>query len=155
MEASLTVSSSGTRPNSELIETMICKECQCIIDQDDIVAWTRPSSSTKVAVLIGHPPNTAHDSICKTGAVKRYEDYSVGALFININKIVFHHFNYLGKLNYYELPIDFVYIVDITCPTSIHRFPFIDPFIDIHSSISIYRYPFIDPFIDIHSSIYL
>ena len=91
-----TISTPGNRLKSELINTMMCKECQCIMDQDDIVKWTKPSSASKVAVLIGHPQM---ESICKTGVIKRYEDYSVGALFINTNKIVFHHFNYLGKLN--------------------------------------------------------
>lgn len=98
------------KPIPALAESMICKECGYVIDQDDIVAWTSPSASNKVAVNFGHPTVEEPYLTCESGRIRRLENYSAGLLFIDLTHKLFFTFNYLGKLNFYDLPIDFIYI---------------------------------------------
>lgn len=101
----------SVKPVTNLGETMICKECGYIIDQDDIANWVKPSITSKVAVNFGHPVDESSDDvICQSGKIRRLENYSAGLLFMNLTHKLFFNFDYLGKLNYYDLPLDFVYI---------------------------------------------
>lgn len=97
-----------TQPH--LGEMMICKECGYVIEQDNITNWTSPSDPKKVAVMFGHPTDEDPYTSCKSGRLRRLENYSTGLLFMDLTHKLFYTFNYLGKLNYYDLPIDFIYV---------------------------------------------
>jgi hypothetical protein len=95
-------------------EKYICKECSCIISEIDVVKWTAPTSPNKVACLLGHPQHTPKYASCKTGVEHFYEEYSTGQLMLVITREMFLKFNYLGKMDWYTFPIDFLNLVDGT-----------------------------------------
>lgn len=110
---------------NNLAETMCCKECGFIIDQDEICSWTTPeTATTKVSVYFGHPTDTSVEErfrSCQSGQYRILDEYSVGKLFQLITHKVFYLYNYLGKLNWYDLPIDYLAITNTASQTIIEN----------------------------------
>lgn len=104
------------KTTNNLGETMCCKECGFVIDQDDICSWTTPeTSTTKVSVQFGHPTDDSVEEkfrLCLSGQYRVLDEYSTGKLFQLITHKVFYLYNYLGKLNWYDLPIDYVVVAN-------------------------------------------
>lgn len=95
-------------------EAFICKECRFIIDEKDIAIWTQPSALNKVAVQFGHAIIEKPFNMCQSGKKKILENYSTGLLMKDISYQLLKNYNYLGRLNWFDLPLDYIDVLDST-----------------------------------------
>jgi hypothetical protein len=101
------------KQESELGEYFCCKECGYIMEQNVMANWSSPTTTLKkAAVLFGHPTENQEEPFksCVTGKIKPVENYSTGMLMHDITNIVFKFWNYLGKLNWWDLNVDYIFI---------------------------------------------
>jgi hypothetical protein len=87
-------------------ETLMCKECGCLVDEKEVAKWKPSVTPGKFTCEVGHRDPKYKD--CTTGNVKILENWSSGKLMSNITHHMFRRFSYLGKLNWWELPLDYI-----------------------------------------------